>query len=95
MRDEAVETDASSEILESANAATRLFNATLYVCPIGWSTKVYELNGAAAAVWQSLGSCRTVKEVAADQGVGEGDEFLTDAIEMLLDAGLIRRAPKA
>jgi hypothetical protein len=95
VRDDAVDRDASTDILESAKAATRLFNATLYVCPVGWSTKMYELNGAAAAVWQSLGSCHTVGEVAADQGVEEGDEFLTDAVEMLLGAGLVHLAQKA
>jgi hypothetical protein len=95
VRDDAADNDASTEILELTNAATRLFNTTLYVCPVGWSTKVYELNGAAAAVWQSLRACHSVSEVAADQNVAVDDSFLMDAVGMLLEAGLVHPVPRA
>lgn len=68
----------------------RLYNTTIYVCPVGWSSKVFELSGSAAAVWQSLGSFETLGEIASDQGVDESDEMLTEAVEALLKSGLLR-----
>jgi hypothetical protein len=76
--------------IERVGAASRSAEGVSYVCPIGWSSDVFHLHGAAGAVWQSLEVCRTIADVAAANGVAADDEFLVSSITMMLEAGLLR-----
>jgi hypothetical protein len=82
----------SERSIERVAATARSSNGVTYVCPIGWSTQVFHLHGAAGAVWQSLESSRTVAELAADNGVDDDDTFLIASITLMIDAGLARES---
>lgn len=78
--------------IERVGAAARSLNGVTYVCPIGWSTEVFHLHGAAGAVWRSLESKRTLAEIASDNGVGVDDDYLVASLTMMIEAGIARES---
>jgi len=75
--------------VEPVPAATRPCGPTLFVCPVGWSSEVFQLTGAAAAVWHQLVGPSSIDEVARRCGVDVDDAMLTEAMTMLSSAGLV------
>lgn len=75
--------------VQSVAAATRAAGSTLFVCPVGWSSHVYQITGAAAMVWQHLDDFSTLPDLAARCGVDVDDDYFIEAIRMLTKVELI------
>ena len=75
--------------LTRVDAAHRVVGSCCFVCPVGWSTEMFELQGAASAVWQSLRTPLSTAELATIHGVPSEDEFLLAAVTMLLESALV------
>jgi hypothetical protein len=76
-------------------ATERIVGDTLYVCPVGWATDVYELTGAIAVVWDVLDRPRTIAELAHECAVRVDDDLLASSVADLFDRGLARVAVDA
>lgn len=91
VRDEDADNSDAGRAVVRVRAASRAHDGTWYVCPLGWSTEVFELTGAAGAVWASLEESDDLDDVARRCGVDRDDEFLVASVQLLTDAHLVRR----
>lgn len=79
----------STVTLTRVDAASRELGETAFVAPVGWSTDVYDLTGAATIVWRALSDPATIVELARRCDVDPHDELLTGAVTALIDRGLV------
>lgn len=79
--------------LTRRSAATRVAGPIRVVCVTDWSTPVHQLSGATRLVWEALQTPQRPDQVATTLGVDADDPFLVQALDLLVDAGLVDRSP--
>jgi len=80
-------------VLQRECAATRVAHDVRVVCRTGWTAPVHQLSGATRVVWEALDQPQTAADLARSVGIDAVDEYFLQALELLIEADLIRRTP--